>query len=282
MSTLGLYPSNTYEPTVQADLAMTFMKDNKNHPFFCMVSWGPPHTPYGDHPAEYQYNAADVVPRLNVPDAYLSAAKGTLDDYFAHCNAIDHEIGRLMDFLDKEGLTDNTLVIFSADHGDMHRSHAMTYKGKPEEESWHVPLLMRLPGEIKPGKIVDNPISSADLMPTILSVCGLNAPATCTGRDKSAAMTEAGMADESIYGGVKDTWRAVVKGDYKLVVEVVDGNQVVSKMFDLKDDPYEMENRAFNSDYDSIKTDLLAEIEMWKLRTQDSFPVAPWMAQTSY
>ena len=282
MSTLGLYPDNTYEPTFQADLAIKFMKHNKKHPFFCYLSWGPPHTPYGAHPDEYSYNAADVVVRPNVPPERVGAAQGSLNDYFAHCTAMDHEIGRLMDTLEKEGLADNTLVVFTADHGDMHRSHDMTYKGKPEEESWHIPLIMRLPGKIKPGQVVDNLISSGDLMPTIMSVCGLDAPTTCTGKDKSAAMSDVGMPDESIYGGVRASWRAVVKGDYKLVIEGDGVTEIPVKMYNLKTDPYEMTNLINDADYNTIKADLLAEIGIWKTKTDDSFPVAPWNAQSSY
>ena len=282
MSTLGLYPSNTYEPTYQADLAISFMQKNKKHPFFCMVSWGPPHTPYDDHPAEFSYNAADVVPRPNVPAGSIGAAQSSLDDYFAHCTAMDHEFGRLMDSLDNMGIANDTLVVFTADHGDMHRSHDMTYKGKPEEESWHIPLIMRLPGKIKGGQVVDNLISSADLMPTIMSICGLGDPTTCTGKDKSAAMTDAGLPDESIYGGVQDEWRAVVKGDYKLVVESDGTTQTPAKMYNMKTDPYEMTNLIADAGYLAIKTDLLAEIEIWKTKTSDSFPVDPWRAATSY
>lgn len=283
MSTLELYPDNTYEPTYQTDLAIKFMKQNKSHPFFCYLSWGPPHTPYLEHPPEFSYDAADVVVRPNVPAESAAAAQNSLKDYFAHCTAMDCEIGRLMDTLEKEGLADNTLVVFSADHGDMHRSHNMEFKGRPEEESWHVPLLMRLPGKIKPGHVVSNPISSADLMPTIMSICGLDAATTCTGKDKSAAMSDAGMPNESIYGGVKNTWRAVVKGDYKFVVEGEGGiAEIPVKLYNLKTDPYEMSNLINDPDYNNIKTDMLAEIDIWKTKTDDVFPAWPWHAKASY
>lgn len=282
MSKLGLYPLNTYEPTFQTDLAINFMEQNKKHPFFCYVSWGPPHTPYGAHPADISYNAADVVPRPNVPAGSVAAAQSSLKDYFAHCTAMDIEFGRLMDSLDDMGIANDTLVVFTADHGDMHRSHAMTYKGKPEEESWHIPLIMRLPGKIKGGQVVDNLISSGDLMPTITSICGLDDPTTCTGKDKSAAMTDAGLPEESIYGGVQDDWRAVVKGDYKLVIEGDGVTETPAKMYNMKTDPYEMTNLIADAGYSAIRTDLLAEIEMWKTKTSDSFPIEPWRAKASY
>jgi len=279
---LGWFPPNTYEPAFQTDLAIRFMEGCKDRPFFCFLSWGPPHTPYKEHPAEYAYKAADIVLRPNVPAGAADAARGTLKNYFAHCTAMDHQVGRLLKALERNGLAGNTLVVFSADHGDMHRSHNLTYKGKPEEESWHVPLIMRLPGRIESGMVVNNLISSADLMPTIMSLCGLPSPTTCTGKDKSAALTAEGCPDESIYGGVKANWRAVVKGDYKLVVEVVDGNQTPTKLYNLKTDPYEMANLVSDAAYAAVKADLLDEIAMWKTRTDDPFPAEPWNAKKMY
>ncbi len=282
MKYLGYYPPDTYEPTFQTDIAINFIRQNTNNPFFCFVSWGPPHTPYGEHPDEYSYKAADVVVRPNVPPGRVDNAKSSLKDYFAHCTAMDHEFGRLMKALEDEGLADDTLVVFTADHGDMHRSHDMTAKGKPEEESWHVPLMMRLGDTIKGGQIVSNLISSADLMPTILSICGLDVPKTCTGKDKSAATSPQGLADESIYGGVKGTWRAVLKGDYKLVTGVADSLEVPTKLYNLADDPYELENLVDRPEHAAIQTDLLAEMQIWKTRTDDPFPESPPNAKSWY
>ena len=282
MSTLGLYPGNTYEPTGQTDLAIKFLEQNKNHPFFCMMSWGPPHTPYNDHPASISYDTADVVPRDNVTNA--SAAQSSLDDYFAHCTAMDIEFGRLMDALKEKGLADNTLVVFTSDHGDGHYSHGFTGKNEPYEESSHIPLLMRLPDKVKPGIVVDNLFSSVDLMPTILSICGLSVPATCTGKDKSAAMLD-GMPDESIYviGHWKTAfWRMVLKDKYKLVIRIATPD-TPSDLYDLDADPYEMTNRINDGGvYAAAKADLWAEYQSWYTKTGDVFPENPEKALTSY
>ena len=281
MSKLGLYPSNTYEPKVQTDLAINFIEQNKKHPFFCFVSWGPPHTPYNDHPPEFSYNSADVVARPNVTN--VSSAQSSLDDYFAHCTAMDVEFGRLMDALKEKGLEDNTLVVFTSDHGDAHYSHGLTAKNHPEEESSHIPLLMRLPDKIKSGLVVDNLISSVDLMPTILSICGLSVPDTCTGKDKSAAML-GGMPDESIYviGHWKTAfWRMVLKDKYKLVVRIATPN-VPSDLYDMDADPYEMTNLIDQPAHASVQADLWAEYQSWYTRTGDVFPENPVKALKEY
>lgn len=281
MNKQGLYPGSTYEPTFQTDLAINFMEQNKNHPFFCMMSWGAPHTPYNDHPSSVIYDSADVVTRPNVTN--VPSAQGSLNDYFAHCTAMDTEMGRLMDALKQKGLEENTLVVFTSDHGDGHYSHGFTGKNMPEEESSHIPLIMRLPGKVKPGTVVDNLFSTVDLMPTILSVCGLSVPDTCTGKDKSKAML-GGMPDESIYaiGQWKTAfWRMVLKDKYKLVVRISTPD-VPSDLYDLDADPYEINNLVNQPALAAVQSDLWAEYQTWYNKTGDVFPANPVKALTDY
>lgn len=271
MKTLGLYPDNTYEPTFQTDLAIQFIKQNKNHPFFCMLSWGPPHTPYGAHPDEFTYDPAAIEVRPNVPADQVSNAKNSLNDYYAHCTAMDVEVGKLMDMLKTEGLADNTLIVFTADHGDMHRSHSLTYKSKPEEEASHIPLLMCLPDRIEPGQVITNSVNTIDIMPTVLSLCGLNVPDTCTGKDKSLLLLGKTMPEESIYAEYQSAWRMVVKNQFKLIIRNVSGAESITELFDLNNDPYELTNLLNNPAYALIQSELTAEYAAWKTKTNDTF-----------
>ncbi len=185
------------------------------------------------------------------------------------------------------GLEDNTLVVFNADHGDMGGSHGKSSKNEPEEESSHVPLLMRMPGRLKKAAVATNLISTIDLMPTILSICGLEVPSTCTGKDKSAAaLIGRSMADESIYieESIKSWWRAVVKGKYKYVVysDETGSGPVPTMLFDLDKDPYEMDNLIVNAAFAQIRVDMQAEMDMWKQKTSDPFPAIPEAAKKMY
>jgi len=279
MSAQGRYTPGDYEPTFQTDLAIEFMTANRDRPFFCFLSWGPPHTPYNPPPAFDIYNPQDVVLRPNV----TAPNRTSLAKYFGLCTSLDHEFGRLAAALRDLGLEKNTLVVFTSDHGDGHQSHGIAHKNQPEEESAHVPLIMRLPGRLKAGKVVDNLISSADLMPTVLALCGLEIPATCTGKDKSAAaLARTSLPDESIYAEAAGNWRAVLKGPHKLVVEFIGGSQVATKLFDLGSDPYEMTNLIDRPGHAQLQAELLAELENWKRKTADPFPATPPMARTMY
>jgi len=279
MSDTGQYTTGQYEPTFQTDLAIDFIRLNKNRPFFCFLSWGPPHTPYSPPPDFDIYRPEDVVFRPNV----VNGNRTSLAKYFGLCTSLDHEFGRLLNVLDETGLKENTLVVFTADHGDGHRSHGIAHKNEPEEESCHIPLIMRLPGRLGPGRTVETLVSSVDLMPTILCICSLPVPPTCTGKDKStAALGGRGLPDASIYAEKAGDWRAVVMGPHKLVVESIDGIQRATKLFNLADDPYEMSNLVEKTEHKDVLASLLAELEVWKERTNDPFPATPAAAQKMY
>lgn len=279
MASTGEYTPGDYEPTFQTDLAIDFIRQNRSRPFFCFLSFGPPHTPYSP-PAGFDiYNSEDIVFRPNVVGGNAAA----LANYFGLCTSLDHEFGRLMETLKQLDLEENTLVVFTSDHGDGHQSHGIDHKNEPEEESCHVPLLMRLPGRIEKARETDNLISSIDLMPTILSICGLPVPKTCTGKDKSkAAIEKQTLNDESIYAEKAGDWRALISGPHKLVAESVAGEQVATKIFDLAADPYEMNNLINLPQHADLQARLIDELNAWKQKTADPFPETPQSAKIMY
>jgi arylsulfatase A-like enzyme len=270
-----------YEPQLQADLAIEFMKKNREKPFFCYVSWGPPHTPYKP-PKRYKdvYKPADVKLRPNVAAAHKKKARADLANYFGLCTSLDDQFGRLMKALQDLGLAANTLVVFTADHGDLHYSHGKQYKNQPEDESLHVPLIMRMPGAIKAGQQVETLVSSVDLMPTVLSLCGLPVPRSCSGTDKSAAAREGkDPGNISVYAERGPQWRAVIKGGHKLIVR---SGGKPAQLYDLEKDPYEMKNLLDDPARKKILNEMVAEYEAWKKRTGDPFPKAPERARKRY
>jgi len=274
-----------YEPTVQTDLAIAFLKAHRAQPFLCFLSWGPPHMPYRPPKAFNTYPANRLEWRPNVPKAERKKA-GTRRDlagYYGLCTSLDHEFDRLLKALDDLGLAGKTLVVFTSDHGDMHGSHGLHYKQHPQEESLHVPLLMRVPGDGKGGRTIDVPTSTIDLMPTLLGHCGLTVPAACTGRDLSAALGGRAPESRSIYAegrmGGPAAWRAVVREQHKLVIN---RSGAATRLFDLEHDPYEMIDLAGQPKHAALEKDLLADLHRWAKRTGDPFPEPPRRAAARY
>ncbi|HZM03124.1 MAG TPA: sulfatase, partial [Candidatus Saccharimonadales bacterium] len=157
-------------------------------PFFLFLSWGPPHNPYGTAPKEYRdrYQAARLRTRDNVPAALRPAARQELAGYYAHCTALDDCMGELLRTLKEARLETNTLVVFTSDHGDLLGSHGQQRKQQPYDEAILVPLLLRWPAGLGTKSVsLDAPISSPDIMPTLLGLCGVKIPPTVEGLDFS-------------------------------------------------------------------------------------------------
>ena len=274
------------------------MRRNQDRPFACYLSWGPPHTPFRPPRDFRRYTAEEIALRPNVPDDHSEQARKDLAGYYGLCESLDHQIGRIASFLDESGLSENTLVVFSSDHGELAGSHGKYRKGEPEDESLSVPLLMRLPGRIPAGIELQTLINSVDLMPTMLALCGLPEQGSCAGRDLSGAVLPDRETPhvESVYceGRVSNPsnaqpnptnpdprpWRSIVTARHKLTVR---GNhEAVNSLFDLQEDPYEMRNLADVSEANSIGGDLLAELRAWGTVTEDSFPARPPAAKVEY
>jgi arylsulfatase A-like enzyme len=287
-----LYPTE-YEPKYQTDLAIDFMDRNRARPWFCYLSWGPPHGPYGQFPPEYSdYYSGGVIEadrRPNVPAGNPGA--GNLEDYFTQCTALDDQFKRLMDYLNETGLDQNTLVVFTSDHGDMHQSHALLNKRLVYEESAHIPLFMRWPERIASGQVPDALIGGVDVMPTLLGLCGLPVPKTCTGLDKSAAVTGGTLpvfdsiyleGDRDTYAGY-DTWRGLVRDDgYKLGLGTTADQMAITDLYNLNADPYELTNLKDDPAYATIKQELYDRLVQWISVTDDTYPEHPPMALNMY
>ncbi|MEO6784846.1 MAG: sulfatase, partial [Chthoniobacteraceae bacterium] len=160
-------------------------------PFLLWLSWGPPHNPYETAPPKYQamYPPEKIQLRGNVPPESQARARKDLAGYYAHCTALDDCIGDLLATLKSTSLAENTIIVFTSDHGDMLLSHALQRKQKPYEESARVPMLFRLPASlgITPRR-VEGTINTEDVMPTLLGLCGVAIPKSVEGLDFTGYM----------------------------------------------------------------------------------------------
>lgn len=294
-----LIKPDVYEPTYETNLAIDFMQRNRNRPFYCYLSWGPPHQPYRPSKEWDIYDPAKLEFRPNVPTEVRDNPKSRrwMAGYYGSCSALDIEMGRLLSFLDESGLAENTLLVFTSDHGDMLGSHGLYYKEKPEEESLHVPLYMCMPGRIRAKQSISTLVSSIDLTPTILSFCGLRPYAGIAGKDLSGVLVGKEPRVDFVYSqgamtagkprgidggygvmGGKE-WRALVSHSHK-IVETIDGKTVA--LFNLEKDPYEMKNLAGERSSAALEKDLLARMNSWGKEIHDPFPQLSKPAKAIY
>jgi arylsulfatase A-like enzyme len=169
--------------------AISFIKNRKKgKPFGMVLSWNPPHPPY-IAPKEYMnlYDLGKAPIRENAKGKDVNYTQGmkARHAYYAAVSSCDHEFGRLLQALKEEGIEENTIVIFSSDHGEMMGSHNLMSKNVWYEESINIPFIIRWPGVIKPGRNKEL-FPSYDFMPTILELMNLPIPESVEGTGRAS------------------------------------------------------------------------------------------------
>ncbi|MCW4460027.1 sulfatase [Microbacterium sp. MPKO10] len=242
----------------EIDVAIDVVRESPKHdaPFALMVSLNPPHQPFDAVPDRYRHaydhlSAAELLPRDNVAHGtpVATEAADIARDYFSAATGVDDQIGRLLDALDAQELAENTVVIFTSDHGMQLGSHGMLFKNVPYEESMRIPCVVRQPGRIPPGRSTEM-VTSLDFAPTILGLAGEAdaVPATMHGRDRSAALR--GLEDVSADPAASyhrfpsatepESIRGIRTRDAKLIASLRPNGTVEIRAFDLHEDPFEL------------------------------------------
>lgn len=188
-----------YDAAAQTRDAQRYLRSHDNgRPFLLVLSWGPPHAPYDTAPPDYraQYSPDEIQLRPNVPEEMAASARAWLAGYYAHCTALDTCLADLLQTLEEEGLAENTILVFTSDHGDMLGSQGEVKKQRPWDESIRVPFLLRWPARFgRTGRTVHGLLDTPDILPTLLSLCDLSVPETVEGLNFADHL--AGGADPS-------------------------------------------------------------------------------------
>jgi arylsulfatase A-like enzyme len=187
---------------------------DRDRPFFLAVGFYRPHTPYVApkspyfemHPEEEMPVVTGVAEdQADIPPAALASGKREQDEmsddlrrqcrqaYQASISFMDAQLGRVIAAVDRLGLADDTVIVFTSDHGYHMGEHGLWQKMSLFEESCRVPLLVVAPGLTKPGAVAATPVSHVDLYPTIAALCGLDAPAQLPGQDLAPILADKGL-----------------------------------------------------------------------------------------
>lgn len=253
-----------------ADKSLRALDEMKEGPFSLTCSIDPPHPPFlAVEPYAAMFPAAKMPLPKNLTPAgrwspyRLLAERAEMahyhnpdyvrqltSAYYAMVKDVDHEVGRILDRLDELKLAQDTLVIFTADHGEMLGSHGLVSKMVFYQEAVRVPLLMRMPGAIAPGSVVSQPVCGRDLFATILDYLGIMAPE----RDGYSLrpMIEGGATSGPDYcvsewatepGKPSNVPNYMVRtAEWKLMMAYSPDSIATDALFDMKNDPYEMRN----------------------------------------
>ena len=272
-------PPEYHQTTWCAEKTIEFIRGQKDRgPWLFSFNCFDPHHPF-DPPAEYlkRYDPADMpLPKRregelesktsyqrldarhahNDPEEY-DLTEMTDDDrrritaaYYAMCELIDDQLGRILAALEETGQAEDTLVIFMSDHGEMLGDHGLYLKGPHfYEEAVHVPVIMRWPGRIKSGLGVDGLVELVDLAPTLIEGAGVNVPEGVQGRSLWPIL--GGEADpaqhrDHVYCEYYNAWTH--RHAYGTMLRTDDAKIAVyhgtgeGELYDLRSDPDEFEN----------------------------------------
>lgn len=297
-----LVPKEHSFTAFQAKECIEAIERCKDSTFSITVSFHFPHAPLiPPEPYYSMYPAEEMVPPVSINDdmenSPYKAANGRMglpeysdpekikymiSNYYGLVREIDDWVGKILDKLDEHGLTENTMVIFTSDHGEMLGAHGLREKNVFYEESSHIPLLIRYPGKIKENTVVDGYVSLLDLFATINDYLG-------TGEHESdgKSLRELMEGKETEHGDyVVTEWNyrgdvapnyMIVKDGWKLMIPYSKESTVINAMYDLNSDPHELNNLlGTNPDKKQYKEkveDLRGSLLEW-LREKDSKHIA--------
>ena len=283
-----------YDARAQTDDAIGYVKKHAAgaKPFALVLSFGPPHNPYQTAPEKYRklYKGKKIKLRGNVPSKARGRAAKDLAGYYAHISALDACVGDLMQTLEQARIADNTIFVFTSDHGDMLGSHGFSRKQKPWDESVRVPFLVRYPAKLgAKGKTVDMPINTPDIMPTLLGLSGIKVPKGVQGSDYSGVLSgrdkpsnEAALiACPSPFGEWHNgrEYRGVRTRRYTYVRDL----KGPWLLYDNQEDPYQLKNLVDKPQHADLQKRLEAMLAEKLKSTNDEFlPGAKYIAKWGY
>ncbi len=206
-----------------------------------------------------------------------------LKDYLATARSMDRNIGRILDYLDKSGLSKNTIVIYTSDQGFYMGEHGWFDKRFMYEESLKTPFVMRYPGKIKPGSVVDKMIVNIDFAPTLIDLAGVKVPEEMQGKsfakllDKNASSAEWRKSMYYHYYEYPEPHRVaphigIRTERYKLIRFY--GPHDSWELFDLKQDPKELHNIIGQPDKQSLVNSLKAQLQALAVQYNDKEALA--------
>jgi arylsulfatase A-like enzyme len=275
-------------------------RERSGKPFMLFLSFWGPHAPYlVPEPYASMYNPDEVElwanfrddlkkkPRVqdrfrrafsNYPNMTDDAWRDSIAKYWGFCSFIDDEIGRLLAVLGNMGREDDTAVLFSTDHGDMTGSHGGIWDKSAfmYEETYHIPMIARIPGVTMPETVCKSFVSNMDLATTVLDIAGLPIPERHDGRSLLPLFREVGSEwrDDLMceFHGHRFLYsqRMVRWGDYKYIFNAPDEDE----LYDLADDPHEVNNYIDNPKYAEIAKEGRQRLMQWIKDSDDPIEFA--------
>jgi len=267
------YPAEYHAASWVAETAMSLLEDWKDEPFYLEVNERYPHLPYvAPAPYDKMYDPEEVpiAPSVSRDREDFQAIKEMHAIYYGMISLVDYNFGRILNKIDELGLAGNTIVIFTTDHGDMLGHHDLWSKWSLYDDDARLPFIMRYPGQPAAGMVVDGLAEQIDVMPTLLELLNVPVPRGVQGRSLVPLIEGRQGGKDAVFGyqsyeeypaRIRDRRQMVRTKDWKLIHMPWSG----SLLFDLKNDPYEMNNLYGDPEYREVENELKERLLQWHL-----------------
>ncbi|WP_231753625.1 sulfatase [Rosistilla carotiformis] len=259
----------------------------RDRPFFLAVGFYRPHTPYVAPKKYFEPYPLDQMPvvqgweedQKDIPKLGLGSHKKdhelltddlrrqAIQAYYASISFMDAQVGRLLDSLDELGLSDNTIVVFTSDHGYHMGEHGLWQKMSLFEESARVPLIIAGPGVAKPGSVAESPVGLIDLYPTLTKACAVPSPENLQGQNLQpmladpSAMGRGWTISQVKRGGKPPVFGYTIRTPDWRYTQWGDGGAKGEELYDHRSDPQELTNLAGDSAHTATIADLKQKID---------------------
>ncbi len=323
-------PEELSKPAFLAERASRFLDETGDDPFLLFVNFLEPHMPfYGPRDDQYDRDSVplpdnfDAVPGPDAPlklrllhEHYRHAGisglplrteadwRRLIAQYWGLCSQVDTHVGSILDALAANGHADDTIVVFTSDHGDMMGSHQLVAKTVMYEEAVRVPMLLRVPSMPQARGHVEAPVSQIDLAPTLLDLLGHTVPSHLQGRSWRPALRDAStLHDEDVViewngadSGMMSARSRDLPGHLSHITSYAEASRALSaqlrtiitptgwkftcspigehELYDLRDDPGETENLIGSESLRALVADLYERLLAWQVRTGDEARLA--------
>ena len=273
-----------YSPDALVQDANLYMADHAkdDNPFLLFISIATPHFPHNSAPKEFMemYPLEEIKLAPNVPKESEQIAREELQGYYGHSTATDKAIGSVLDKIKELDLSDNTIIVFTADHGEMMGAHGIKpfTKQLAWDESIKVPFLISYPSIGKNrGAIVHAPINTPDILPTLLGLAQVNIPETVEGEDLSELIIspDPNVDRAALVMNVCPFTREYKYPEYRAVrtkqytyARIPEG---ASKLFDNLSDPYQMNNLVDKPEFADLQQELDQKLNQKLEKIGDDF-----------
>lgn len=291
-------PIHDCKPAFLARHASRFITENRNDPWLLHVNFLEPHMPFhgplndlhseeeAPVPANYPGDAVDHEPELyrKSRQRYLENGFEGHDlktragwqrlnrNYAGLCSQVDDALSRILWTLEASGQSDNTVVVFTSDHGEMMGSHTLVGKSVFYEEATRVPLLIRAPFLHRRQIVVDRPTSSIDIVPTVLDLLGAKPAAELPGQSLVPFLEGKPLREDHVFS----EWYTPDNGPAGRCVISPEGEKLVlfdkdhNMFFDTRRDPLELSNLYYKDQPRDAVLRLRKQLDKWQERTGDT------------